>query len=78
LLDVVDTVSDVLGTPLERMHVSARPGEVRHSQADPSRLHGLFPGVEPTDFAAALATTVTWFRPHPHDRGSAIPALARR
>ena len=78
LLDVVDVLSDVLGTPLERMHVSARPGEVRHLQADPRRLHALFPDIEPADFRTALASTVNWSRSHQHGRMNAIPELVRR
>lgn len=78
LLDVVDVLADVLGTPLERMHVAARAGEVRHLQADPARLHALFPGVEQADFRTALTATVNWFRTHQPGRVNAIPELVPR
>jgi UDP-glucose 4-epimerase len=61
VLDVVDTLSEVLGTRLERMHAAARAGEVRHSQADPRRLRTLFPGIEPIGLTAGLEATVRAF-----------------
>jgi UDP-glucose 4-epimerase len=80
LLDVVDTLSEVLGIPLDRMHASARPGEVRDSQADHTRLRALFPSVEPVEFRAGLEATVKWFRAQQQqqDRAVAAPALVRR
>jgi UDP-glucose 4-epimerase len=79
LLDVVDTLSEMVGTPLERMHASARPGEVRHSQADQARLRALFPDVEPISFHAGLDATISWFRAQqPRDEAVREPALARR
>ena len=40
----------------------ARPGDVRHSQADQTRLRSQFPDVEPVDFEQGLRQTVAWFR----------------
>jgi UDP-glucose 4-epimerase len=59
---VVEVLSRVLGRPLEVDHGAARPGDVRHSQADNTRLRDLFPGIEPVDLRAGLERTVEWFR----------------
>jgi UDP-glucose 4-epimerase len=65
ILEVVAELEDLLGTELTREHRPARAGDVRHSQADQTRLHELFPDVEPVDFRAGLETTVEWFRTLP-------------
>jgi UDP-glucose 4-epimerase len=36
LLDVLHALSDILGRPAEPRHTETRPGDVRHSRADPS------------------------------------------
>lgn len=61
LLDVITTLNEMLGRELAVRHVSPRPGDVRHSQADQSRLRGLFPDIPETPFAEGLAATVAWF-----------------
>jgi UDP-glucose 4-epimerase len=62
LLDVIGLLEVELGHPLEVEHVEPRAGDVRHSQADSSRLVSLFPDVEPVALADGLARTVAWFR----------------
>ena len=62
LLQVIDHLERLLGVPVARRHVAPRAGDVAHSQADPTRLLGLFPGIQPVEFADGLATTVAWFR----------------
>ncbi len=62
LLEVLAEIERLLGHPVERRHVARRPGDVRHSQADASRLHGLFPDVRPVPFADGLARTLEWFQ----------------
>jgi UDP-glucose 4-epimerase len=62
LLSLVDRLSAAMGTDLEVRHTDPRPGDVRHSQADSTRLHELFPDVEPVDLDVGLAKTVAWFR----------------
>jgi UDP-glucose 4-epimerase len=62
LLSVVALLRDILDAPLEVEHQSPRPGDVRHSQADSTRLRELFPDVEPVAFEAGLRATVEWFR----------------
>jgi len=43
-------------------HVDPRPGDVRHSQADCTRLLELFPDIEPVPFPDGLQATVEWLR----------------
>ena len=62
LLDVVALLEDILDQELQRDHVESRPGDVRHSQADQTRLRRLFPDVEPTPLSDGLRATVDWFR----------------
>jgi len=62
LLDVLDRLERLLGAPIARVHVPARAGDVRHSQADATRLHQLFPSLIPRPFEAGLAETLAWFR----------------
>ena len=66
LLDLIGSLEAVYGSSLAVEHLQERPGDVRHSQADDTRLRSLFPKVEPTEFTAALQTTVDWWR-HPED-----------
>ena len=51
-----------LGRPITREYVAARKGDVRHSQADNSRLRQLFPEIEPVPLADGLGATIEWFR----------------
>jgi UDP-glucose 4-epimerase len=62
LLTVIGMLEDIVGRPLSIEHTDARPGDVPHSQADASRLHALFPDIEPIELADALRATVAWFR----------------
>ena len=62
LLEVIATLEEILGGPLPREHTAPRPGDVRDSQADHTRLATLFPDVEPTPFEEGLRATVAWFR----------------
>jgi UDP-glucose 4-epimerase len=65
LLEVVEELSSVLGEDLRRDHRAPRPGDVRHSQADGTRLASLLPDVEPYEFRDGLEATVAWFRELP-------------
>lgn len=62
LLSLIGELETVLGTPLEIEHVETRAGDVKHSQADSTRLQELFPDVVPTTLPDALRATVDWFR----------------
>ena len=61
-LEVLTLLEELLGHPIERVHVAERAGDVRDSQADQTRLRSLFGSVEPIDLREGLARTVEWFR----------------
>jgi UDP-glucose 4-epimerase len=65
LLDLVAEIGRLLGRPLEVGHTAPRPGDVPDSQADPTRLRGLFPQVEPVTLEAGLRATIAWFQADP-------------
>lgn len=65
LLEVIDALGDLLGRELPRAHRDPRPGDVRHSQADGTRLATLLPDVAPREFDTGLAATVEWLRTLP-------------
>lgn len=62
LLDLVGRLEAIVGQPLDVRHTDPRPGDVRHSTADGSRLAALFPGLDPVDLDHGLQATVDWFR----------------
>ncbi|WP_326769778.1 NAD-dependent epimerase/dehydratase family protein [Streptomyces sp. NBC_01591] len=62
--ELIEELEAVLGTPLNPQYVSPRPGDVRHSHAENSRLLRLFPEVEPVPLREGLERTVEWFRRH--------------
>jgi nucleoside-diphosphate-sugar epimerase len=59
------TLRDLLGADVEPIHADARPGDVRHSQADIGKARRLL-GYEPiVGFEAGLTRTIEWFRSSP-------------
>jgi UDP-glucose 4-epimerase len=62
LLTVLEMLEEILGRSVPQRHVASRPGDVRDSQADRTRLEGLFPGATPVPLAEGLHRTVEWFR----------------
>jgi UDP-glucose 4-epimerase len=62
LLDVIGIIEDVVGHPIARRHVESRVGDVRDSQADPSRVRELFPDVSPVPLRSGIEQTVAWMR----------------
>jgi UDP-glucose 4-epimerase len=60
LLALIELIEKVLGHPVQVAHVDPRPGDVRHSQADDSRVRALFPDVEPVPLEDGLRTTIDW------------------
>ncbi|GAA1180264.1 UDP-glucose 4-epimerase [Kitasatospora gansuensis] len=62
LLELIDELGSVLGLPLAAEHVEPRPGDVRDSQADNSRLRELFPEVVPVPLREGIERTAEWFR----------------
>jgi UDP-glucose 4-epimerase len=62
LLTLIAELEAILGQSLAVEHVEPRPGDVKHSQADSTRLQELFPDIVPTALPDALRATVDWFR----------------
>ncbi|MGW4498551.1 NAD-dependent epimerase/dehydratase family protein [Micromonospora sp. NPDC004336] len=60
LLDLVGELESVLGRPLDRAHEPPRPGDVRDSQADSTRLGELFPSPRRYSLREGLRATVAW------------------
>ena len=61
LLEVIEILRDMTGRDIQVEHTDPRPGDIRDSQADQTRLQGLFPDVVPIDFTQGLQSTVNWF-----------------
>ncbi|MFD0623044.1 NAD-dependent epimerase/dehydratase family protein [Streptomyces sanglieri] len=64
LRELITELEAVLGTLLNPQYVPPRPGDVRHSHAENSRLLRLFPEIEPVPLREGLERTVEWFRSH--------------
>jgi UDP-glucose 4-epimerase len=60
LLGLIAELEAVLGHAVEVVHEAPRPGDVRDSQADPTRLRELFPTVRPQPLRVGLEATVAW------------------
>lgn len=60
--ELLTELEAVLETPLDPRHLPPRPGDVRHSHAENSRLLRLFPEVSPVPLREGLERTVAWFR----------------
>ena len=61
LLDALEVLRRMVPQPLEVQHIDSRPGDVRDSQADSTKLRMLFPDVEPVPLDHGLRETVEWF-----------------
>ena len=62
LLETLDKLETIIGRPIERTHIETRAGDVRHSQADNTRLMELFPDLRPVAFDTGLVSTVEWMQ----------------
>lgn len=62
LLELIDELQEVVGVEVDVVHKDPRPGDIRDSQADGTRLRRLFPDVDAVPFDTGLRTTVGWFR----------------
>lgn len=60
LLDVLSEVESVTGYKSEVKFESPRPGDVRHSQADPTALLELFPDLKEVPLTDGLTETYEW------------------
>lgn len=62
LLELVAELNDILGVDLQPCFEPARPGDIKHSQADTTRMESLL-GFKPlVGFGEGLRRTVEWFR----------------
>ena len=62
LLELIAMLEEILGRDLPRDHCEPRPGDVRDSQADRTRLEAMFPEVRPISLQKGLRATVAWFQ----------------
>lgn len=62
LIQLIELLERLLGHRLEREHHEPRPGDIRHSQADQTKLRAMFPGIEPVSLEDGLARSIDWFR----------------
>ena len=62
LLELIALLEEQLGQSLDRRFTDPRVGDVKASQADNSRVHELFPSIEPVSLDEGAAATITWFR----------------
>ncbi len=57
---LIELLETIVGHPVQVEHVEPRAGDVRHSQADDSRVRALFPGVVPVALEDGLRPTIEW------------------
>jgi UDP-glucose 4-epimerase len=62
LLSLLNELEEIVGHGIEVTHDQERPGDVRHSKADPTEVRALFPQVEPVSLREGLKRTVQWWR----------------
>ncbi|MDQ6909329.1 MAG: NAD-dependent epimerase/dehydratase family protein [Actinomycetota bacterium] len=62
LLRVIADLEAIVGESLLVEHQPPRPGDVRDTQADTTRLRELFPDADPIGLTEGLRATVDWFR----------------
>jgi UDP-glucose 4-epimerase len=65
LLELVAALETILDRPLAIGHEDARIGDMRHTQADNTRLRQLFPEIEALSLDEGLRRTVEWFESRP-------------
>lgn len=74
IVDLARRVAEIVGVPVDIRHGPPRPGDVRDSQADSSRLRELFPNVAPVVLDEGLQRTVAWFQWAADQTTGLIPA----
>jgi len=62
LRELIAEMEIVLDRPVPVRYEEARPGDVKHSEADNERLRTLFPRARPVQLRVGLERTVEWFR----------------
>ena len=63
LLELVDTLNEILGTEIDPIFAPERPGDVKHSQAE-IRLIKKYGYQTQVDFRSGLQRTVDWYTAH--------------
>lgn len=58
---LIGHIRDLVDQPLVVDHRDARPGDVRHSQADPTTLESLFPDTPVVDLVEGIRRTMDWY-----------------
>jgi UDP-glucose 4-epimerase len=74
LIDLVDVMNEILGTSIQPIHEKARPGDIRHSQADISRAQielGYCPSI---DLRQGLRRCLDYYEAHKEYRAAALDA----
>jgi len=74
LLNLIAIIEKLVGHSLPIEHAAPRIGDVRHSQADSTRVRTLFEDVAPVDLETALGATLDWLRSTNGTRNSAPPS----
>ena len=62
LLDVISELEEILGRTLDVAHSAPRPGDVRDSRADVTKMRDVFPEVSATSLSLGLRETVGWYQ----------------
>jgi len=62
LLQLINLMQEITGIEAQVLHREARPGDVRHSQADNATLRSLFPEIEATTLDEGVRNTYEWFK----------------
>jgi UDP-glucose 4-epimerase len=62
LLEVIGTLSEIVGRPVVPRHEAARSGDIRHSLADVSLARSVLGYTGAVGFAEGLRRTVAWYR----------------
>ena len=61
LLELVDSVNNILGTNIEPIHEDARIGDILHSQANVEKAENLLDFAPIVDFDEGLRRTIEWY-----------------
>ncbi|MGH3326846.1 MAG: NAD-dependent epimerase/dehydratase family protein [Streptomycetales bacterium] len=74
LSEVIRVIGQIVEGPVEVRKMIERPGDIRDSQADVSRLHDLLPSLRLEDIRVGLRKTIQWMKETNSE--PAIPAAA--
>ncbi len=61
LLELLGLLENLIGRTPDVQFLDPRAGDIVASQADPTRLHDLFPGITPHTLDDGLRATISWF-----------------